>query len=175
MIFEISRIGKDMLKLQNDLAKEYKYKKQPDNIAEQNMITYYNNLPDDFRDELIKLNIGYEIKGKNIPLYSKDASKIANKYNRIVIGHYGAFIEIDPEDICEQYIKCKPGQEYRIEDLDYASRVKYFWMTTKDDSNCKLYFQQKGVSYADYKPNKWYISPYEVCDLIELDIIGVTI
>ena len=25
-----------------------------------------------------------------------------------------------------------------------------------------MYFQQKSVTYADYKAGKWYVSPYEV-------------
>ena len=87
---------------------------------------------------------------------------IANKFDRIVLGQYGAFIEIDDADMVKKNIKMKPGQEYRVKDPKYSNHVKYQWFTTRDKTNCKLYFQQKGVTYADYQAGKWYISPYEV-------------
>lgn len=55
----------------------------------------------------------------------------------------------------------------------YSERVKYQWFTARDRSDCKLYFQQKGVTYADYKPNKWYISPFEICTLEEIKAMNV--
>ena len=53
-------------------------------------------------------------------------------------------------------------QEYRINDPRYASRVKYYWMTVNDNSHVKLYQQMRPVTYADYRANRWYISPFEV-------------
>jgi hypothetical protein len=93
---------------------------------------------------------------------------IAYKYNRIVIGHYGAFIEIEDDDIYDKNVKCEPGQEYRIRDRRYRDKVKYQWYTAKDHSHCKLYKQKRQVAYADYQENMWYISPFEVLDQNEL-------
>lgn len=165
--FEISQKGQEMLKMQDDLATQYKYKKQPELIGEINMKEYLEALPAEMADTVVPVpsqKPGYEVSGKDIPLYSKSGTKIAERYDRIVIGHYGAFLEIDPKDMCMENIKCEEGQEYRMKNPYFVDRIKYQWLTTKDDSHCKLYFQQKGVTYADYQPNKWYISPYEVLD-----------
>ena len=177
-MFDISEIGKEMLKLQADLAEQYHYKPQPENIALENMQKYQDTLPSEMKENMTPVRStrpGFEIPGKDIPLYSKDGTKIADKYDRIVIGHYGAFIEISNNDVYLDNIKCTPGQEYRINNPHYAERVKYQWMTTKDDSDCKLYYQQRGVTYADYVPGKWYISPFEVCDERERDQLYVEI
>lgn len=172
-MFDISRTGKEMLDLQDKLAERYKYKKQPDEIAECNMQQYIETIPIDFVSKVIPLDIGYQISGKRMALYSKDGTLIAKGYDRIVIGHYGAFIEISPDDMVMDNIVVKRGQEYRINNPKYSERVKYQWFTARDRSDCKLYFQQKGVTYADYKPNKWYISPFEICTLEEIKAMNV--
>lgn len=97
------------------------------------------------------------------PLYTLDGTQIATGYQRIVIGDYGAFVEIAPGQICKDALRCKPGQEYRYAEERFAANIKYLWLTTKDRSDCKIYFQKKGVNYADYVPGMFYISPYEVC------------
>lgn len=172
-MFTITPIGKKMMQMQEELAKHYHYEKQPDEEAEKNMQCYLSNLPEEFKAKITlpqpnpftgKSKPGYEISGQNIHLYSKAGTLIADKYDRIVIGHYGAFLEIADKDIHHSNLICQRGQEYRISNPDYSSRVKYYWMTTKDHSGCKLYLQQRTVHYADYKVGKWYISPYEVCD-----------
>lgn len=193
MKFDMSETGQSMLQLQDDLAKQYGYKVQPPLIAQENIRKYYDELPEDFKmGELISnlkgggmafdvkkvwdsfahgiagsfdthgnVEEGYETD--ILPLYSLSGTKIADRYDRVVIGQYGAFIEIDPKDMCMDNIKCEKGQEYRINNPYYASRVKYQWFTTDDDTHTKLYNQQRGVTYADYQPNRWYVSPYEVC------------
>lgn len=160
----ISEIGKEMLSLQESLAKQYKYKLLPSLIAKMNMEKYCSTIPKEFSGTLYKVENkpGFEIKGKNIPLYTHCGTKICSKYDRIVIGHYGAFIEIDLKDIIQENIKVKPGQEYRMNDPNYQYGIKYFWMTATDNSNCKIYNQVGLVKYADYKCGKWYISPFEV-------------
>ena len=167
----ISVIGTQMLQMQTQLAEDYKYKPIPPLIAELNMQQYIENLPSEFRTEVNHIYIGYELKGQNIPLFSKEGTQIAKRFDRIVIGHYGAFIEIAQKDMCMYNIICEKGQEYRITDPKYSENVKYQWYTTKDDSHCKLYLQQKTVEYADYIPHKWYISPYEVLDQEEIRIL----
>lgn len=171
----ISQIGQDFLHYQDILANTYKYKQQPNDVAEENYEKYYNNLPECFKlqkqsnvfNEICKA--GYSVTFGSMPIISREGLEIAKSYDRIVIGQYGAFIEIDDKYINKDNIKVKPGQEYRIHDPKYKDNVKYQWFTTKDDTNCKLYYQQKGVCYADYLPGKWYISPYEVLTDIEIE------
>ena len=166
-MFPISEAGKKIQKMQADLSTQYSYKKQPDIIGEINMKVYLETLPEEFKGEVKYVTSdkpGYEIEGKNIPLYSKDGTLIADGYDRIVIGHYGAFLEISPEKMHLDNLKCKPGEEYRINNPRYAERIKYAWLTAKDDSDIKVYDQKRGVTYADYRGGVYYVDPFEVCD-----------
>ena len=56
----------------------------------------------------------------------------------------------------------KPGQEYRIDDERYSKNVKYHWLTINDNSDVKIYHQMRTVAYADYLPDKYYVSVHEV-------------
>lgn len=141
-----------MLQFQEELANKYYYKKLNKKLSKEVREKYLNNLPD-----------GLNIKGnKDNKLYTLTGTLIANGYNRIVIGDYGAFIEFDKEQTIKENIKVKEGQEYRINDSNYNKNVKYYWLTAKDNSNIKIYYQKRTVSYADYKPGMFYISPYEI-------------
>lgn len=93
-----------------------------------------------------------------------------DKTDRIVIGDYGAFVEISPERILRNNLHCKEGQEYRFTDERYAKNVKYLWLTAADRSDCKIYLQKKRVDYADYVPGMYYISPYEVVPGNEVEV-----
>jgi hypothetical protein len=134
------------LKFQLELAKKYNYKKLPSEISEEVRNRYFKKLDD--------LNF---TKGK---IYSLENTLISNSYNRIVVGDYGAFIEISEYDIIKDNIKIKEGQEYRYSER--YSLCKYYWLTAKDNSDVKIYHQKNKVSYADYIPNMYYISPYEI-------------
>lgn len=183
MKYSMSEVGKYTLQKQEELSETYKYKQLPPDVALNCMRHYVTSLPEGFRlkDNAIKVaenpeidacisKPGYEIhKERKLPIVSRDGTMIACKYERIVIGHYGAFIEMSDEDVYRDNIKCKKGQEYRINDGRYRDKVKYQWFTAKDKSDCKLYFQKREVSYADYKVNMWYISPFEVLDQKELE------
>lgn len=140
------------LNKQKNLAETYKYKPLPPLISVQQRQEYLDALPE-----------GFDVDGnKNCNIYSKSGTLIATGYNRVVIGDYGAFVEFDKTQAIKQNIKVKAGQEYRYNDKQYSENVKYLWLTAKDNSDCKIYFQKKTVNYADYKEGMFYISPYEV-------------
>ena len=182
MKYEISEIGKLTLKKQEELAEEYKYKLLTEALALNCMRHYVLTLPEGFKlkdnsikvadnNEINKINNkpGYEvIKEAKIPIVTRDGTLLACSYERVVIGHYGAFIEMKSKDIYKEQIMCEKGQEYRIHNRKYKDKVKYQWFTVKDKSHCKLYFQKKEVAYADYKEDMWYISPFEVLDKNEI-------
>ena len=86
---------------------------------------------------------------------------ICDSYRRIVVGDYGAFIEFDAQYNNSSFVVA-PGQEYRINDERYSKNVKYIWLTINDGSNIKIYYQKKGVTYADYLPGMCYVSVHEV-------------
>lgn len=141
----------EIITLQEELAKEYKYQALPGILSMLYRDEYKESVP-------VSLNLD----GASVPLFSCCGMKIARSYERIVIGDYGAFVEISADNIISDNIEVKKGQEFRIFDPQYKDNVKYHWLTAKDNSNCKIYFQQKTVDYADYKPGFYYISPYEV-------------
>lgn len=150
---QMSSIGKEILAFQESLASDYGYAPIEINLFLGDVREKYRNaLP-----EWCKLD------GEDLyPLYTLAGTQICSGYERIVIGDYGAFVEISPDHILEESVHCKPGQEYRYSDERFSSNVKYLWMTAKDQSDCKIYYQKKAVSYADYLPGMYYISPYEV-------------
>lgn len=132
------------------LAKKYKYKPLPSNLSPKYRQYYFENIPAELR-----------IDGGVNTLYTLKGSPICDGYDRIVIGDYGAFIEFSTSQYKNTFI-IKHGQEYRVNDERYSKNVKYVWMTINDNSDIKIYYQKRKVSYADYLPGKFYISVHEV-------------
>lgn len=169
MKYRMSETGQEMLRFQAELGVKYKYK--PLSVSEKDL--YYAG------EELRQIRTRYKeelpewCKSPDCvkqPLISLDGTLLCTRFDRIVIGDYGAFLEISPEYMVKENLKCKQGQEYRMNDPKYKDNVKYDWLTPKDESDCKIYHQKKTVSYADYQPLKYYISPYEVIPvLLELN------
>ena len=149
---EISEIGKQMLLYQEDLAKRYKYAPIEPNLLDGDVREkYLEALPD-----------WCCLTGDNVPLCTVAGTVICSAYEKIVVGDYGAYIQMAEEQMNLSVLRCKPGEEYRYQDERYAKNVKYLWLTPKDDSDCKVYLQKKTVEYANYEPKKFYISVYEV-------------
>lgn len=141
---------KTVTDFQKSLAEKYKYKKLHDHLQGRVRQVYIDHLPQ-----------GLVITGDDeITLFSLSGIPISKGYDRIVIGDYGAFIEISPDKAYLDNFKIQPGQEYRQTDK-YKDNVKYDWYTTKNE-DIKIYFQKKTVMYADYLPNKIYVCPYEI-------------
>jgi hypothetical protein len=138
--------------LQDELAIKYKYKPLPAELSAEVRNEYLKQIPNNLN---INGDLKFEIKSKNGTIISKG-------FNRIVIGDYGAFIEFDDNQAIKENICVQPGQEYRINNEKYNKTVKYFWLTANDLSGIKIYQQQKTVSYADYKPNMYYVTPFDV-------------
>lgn len=142
-----------MLAFQSKLADEFGYEPIEPNF-------FLGNVRKKYEDALPEWCV---LAGNPVTtLCTLDDTVICKGYTRIVIGDYGAFVEISPNQICEEVLRCKPGQEYRYQDKRFAENVKYLWLTARDRSYCKIYLQKKKVSYADYIPGMYYISPYEV-------------
>lgn len=139
------------LKIEDALAKKYRYKPLSKELSEKYRELFNDNIPS-FLDT----------SGSSATLYTVSGTQICNGYDRIVIGDYGAFVEFSQEHIASDFV-IRKGQEYRVSDDRYKNNVKYIWLTIDDGSDVKIYFQKRTVSYADYKPNKYYVSVHEVC------------
>ena len=102
-----------------------------------------------------------DVGGADKKLYDRAGNLICSKYNRIVIGDYGAYVEFDENDAYLDNFKIKEGQEFRLEKR--YEKCKYIWLTTKNkNSSTKIYLQRGTVAYADYIPGKYYISITEI-------------
>lgn len=136
------------LKIEAALAKKYKYRPLKHDLSEKYRKFYLDNIPTE-----LNVNGGVDT------LFTLNGSPICDGYDRIVIGDYGAFIEFSTSPY--SFI-VKPGQEYRIDDERYSKNVKYHWLTINDNSDVKIYHQMRTVAYADYLPDKYYVSVHEV-------------
>mgnify|MGYP000837143077 CR=1 FL=1 len=118
MKHEISDIGVKMLNYQEQLARQYRYKP----ISR----TFFQDVRTEFEDALPDWCV---MSGNSVTLATLCGTEIANGYTRIVIGDYGAFVELSPSQICMDKLHVKEGQTYRIDDSRYAEHVKYLWYT----------------------------------------------
>jgi len=132
-----------------ELVNKYNYKPLPKELSKNQREQYQKELSPE-------LNINGDL---NCKLYYND-THVSNGYNRIVIGDYGAYIEIAPELMIKDNICLKPGQEYRL--TERYKNVKYYWYCLKEDLNFKIYYQRNTVTYADYLPKMCYISPNNI-------------
>ena len=146
--------------LSNELSNKYKYKKLSSKLSNIARNIYANTIP--------AFLLSFD---KTKSLYTLNGSLICNGYDRIVIGDYGAYIEFSSEQANKDLFAVAAGQEYRIDNLRYAN-VKYAWLTINDESQIKIYYQKNTVSYADYKPQHYYVSVYEVYPEIITELIG---
>ena len=91
-------------------------------------------------------------------LYLTDGSLFATKYNRVVHGGRGDYIELEKDHIVPELIS-KFGNN-----LNGTYDFYYLWLHPIDKPQYKVYYQLKTVKYADYKIGKYYISPEFIKD-----------
>lgn len=132
------------------ITDRFKYHKLSKKLSERSRKIYEATLPE-----------WCNFDGDDIKIVTANGLLITNGYERIVIGDYGAYIEFDRSQAVRENICVKQGQEYRYKDPTFLNTVKFYWYTSKCGSDIKIYFQQKEVTYADYKQKKLYISPFE--------------
>lgn len=124
-----------------ELTDKYKYRPLPKTVKEEAHKLYRDNLNgfDKKRDTLI------------------DGRPFCKGYERVVVGDYGAFVEVKECDLL-QPLTVPDKQKWRY-DTDYLKSkdisIKYYWLVW---GKHKVYHQVATVSYADYKPNFYYIS-----------------
>lgn len=112
-------------------------------------------------------------------------TKVASDYNRVVLGDYGAYVEIPEEALLiKDVMKLKEGQEWRddpeyLKKREITKKVKYVWYVwntaaqgEKFSREIKVYRQLNPVKYADYTPGLYYISVLEF-DMLSEDSRGI--
>ena len=91
-------------------------------------------------------------------LYSPSGLLLSDGYERVVFGGRGPYVEIGAKHIVNKNIHIPSDQLYRLSDL----RIYYVEFRSNCDSNVKIYYQLKTVSYADYRLTVFYISPKDL-------------
>ena len=142
IIDQISNEELLILKQINKNIRDKKYEKL-NNAQSQIIHSFYRNrlkLPETGDDET--------------QFYTLSGYHIATGYKRVVLGDYGPYIEFAPEQINHSFIQNKfKGEPTRP--------VKYIWKETLD-GKVKIYEQKATVTYADYIPGMYYISPADL-------------
>lgn len=122
--------------------REGKYPPLPE-AARALILPYYQSQIPEFLKRRVKDNAFLYVRGIKDP--------IAAEAVRIVVGDYGAYVEISPENMARTRIQHRyPGWPKRA--------IKYFWMETVAEVSVKVYFQIDTVKYADYIPGMYYIA-----------------
>ena len=96
--------------------------------------------------------------GTSLELKTSFDTVIARKYERVVIGQRGPYIEFTTNQILCDKLFIPKNQLYRLSD----PKLYYIEFRTNDDSNVKVYYQMRTVAYADYKIGYFYISPADL-------------
>jgi len=107
------------------------------------------------RKKLILPEIPYD---KNI-VFSAGNDRIAIGYERVVIGDRGPYVEFTKEQIIIDALHVPKEAEWR-----YRSNLSFipFYYELRTNNNVMVYHQIRRVTYADYKPDFWYISPWDL-------------
>ena len=140
------------LKIEQKLAEKYGYQPLDPDLSAKYRQFFKDNIPE-------------FLNNNTMTLYTRNGTPLCNGYTRIVVGDYGAFVEISESNMLlpRWKLEIPPDQKYRLRDK-YKNNVKYYWYTMPDYSDIKIYYQRKCVSYADYKPDMYYVSVHEVYD-----------
>ena len=93
-----------------------------------------------------------------IIFYTKSGLEVAKKYERVVIGDRGPYIEFSENMITKTNIHIPDDQKWRLKN----PVCFYNEWRTDDEYFVKIYEQKRLVKYADYKIKMWYISPFDL-------------
>ena len=135
-----------------DMVAKYHHRPIPTTPATGNVKTYY-------RDKLpawAKKKIS-----RKYPLYTKNGEKVCERYERIVIGDYGAYVEISASHLSDNHF-IYIDQNNPIDETISSRHSSHMTLALNDESSYTIYFQVKPVPYGNFIPGRFYIDPYDV-------------
>lgn len=96
--------------------------------------------------------------GRVMNMYTKEGLHVSTGYQRVVIGKRGPYVEFHFQEIAWASFYVPEEETYRCDSK------KYFYEEWRSicPAYVKLYLQKRTVSYADYKVDRCYISPFDV-------------
>lgn len=134
------------------MVAKYHHRPIPTTPAAGNVKTYY-------RDKLpawAKKKIS-----RKYPLYTKNGEKVCERYERIVIGDYGAYVEISASHLSDNHF-IYIDQNDPIDETISSRHSSHMTLALNDESSYTIYFQVKPVPYGSFIPGRFYIDPYDV-------------
>lgn len=107
-------------------------------------------MPTDYRARLKIPPDAVDDGRQDAPLFTKNGLLVALGFRRVVIGGRGPYVEFQDDNIVQESLRWERAGAYYTE------------YRTIDACNVKVYHQISTVAYADYRPDLWYISPFEL-------------
>ena len=98
---------------------------------------------------------------RKYPLYTKNGEKVCERYERIVIGDYGAYVEISASHLSDNHF-IYIDQNDPIDETISSRHSSHMTLALNDESSYTIYFQVKPVPYGNFIPGRFYIDPYDV-------------
>ena len=96
-----------------------------------------------------------DIVPEQTPVNFLDGTPFLKKFNRLVIGAHGPYVEFHTQDYLIP-LDVPDDQKWRLND---RYNIKYEHLTPLDRHE-KIYYQVKPVDYADYVAGRYYIDFY---------------
>lgn len=89
------------------------------------------------------------------------AQCLCERYERIVIGDYGAYVEISASHLSDNHF-IYIDQNDPIDETISSRHSSHMTLALNDESSYTIYFQVKPVPYGNFIPGRFYIDPYDV-------------
>lgn len=91
-------------------------------------------------------------------IFLKDGTQLLTGFNRIVHGDRGDYMEFEHDHLSIKLISLFNNT------LSEPTKYYYYWLYPIGHKDVKIYYQKRTVKYADYKVDKYYISPDYIKD-----------
>jgi hypothetical protein len=92
-----------------------------------------------------------------IDLYTESGVRLTKGYRRVVIGERGPYVEFGASQL-RAAVAVPEDQLWRIT----SDKAFYLHFEPSDEPGLKIYWQKRTVDYADYRPNCYYVSPFDL-------------
>ena len=105
----------------------------------------------------------YKYIGDPNVIETKGGFLVASGFSRVVPGGRGAYVEFLYQQIKVETLFVPQDQLWRLKG---PSSPLAYYIEYRTSDNVKVYHQKKRVDYADYIPDRYYISPVHLKDFV---------
>lgn len=94
-----------------------------------------------------------------VTLWLPSRVRIATGYVRVVLGDRGPYVEFETAQLRHRRLYVPAAARWR-----FTSDVAFYEEYRTRPDGVMVYHQRLRVTYADYRPGYWYISPFDLRD-----------